>query len=88
MGVLERGEGACWGARAMLTGLDPHPAPTPLNNSVSISGTRLPCIPMITTGQNIQFFIFYELHCIKYKIFNYKKKTVVNDRKKNLRKNF
>ncbi len=26
----------------MLTGLDPHPAPTPLNNSVSISGTRLP----------------------------------------------
>ena len=34
--------GACWGARAMLTGLDPHPAPTPLNNSVSISGTRLP----------------------------------------------
>ena len=34
--------GACGGARAMLTGLDPHPAPTPLNNSVSISGTRLP----------------------------------------------
>ena len=45
------------------------------------------CIPMITTGQKIQFFIFYDLHCIKYKIFNYKK-TVVNDRKKNLRKNF
>jgi len=41
-GVLVGGEGACRGARAMLTGLDPHPAPTPLNNSVSISGTRLP----------------------------------------------
>ncbi len=40
--VLVCGEGACGGARAMLTGLDPHPAPTPLNNSVSISGTRLP----------------------------------------------
>ena len=42
VGVLVCGEGACRGARAMLTGLDPHPAPTPLNNSVSISGTRLP----------------------------------------------
>ena len=28
-GVRARGEGECWGARAMLTGLDPHPAPTP-----------------------------------------------------------
>ena len=42
VGVREWGDGECRGARAMLTGLDPHPAPTPLNNSVSISGTRLP----------------------------------------------
>ena len=29
VGVREWGDGECRGARAMLTGLDPHPAPTP-----------------------------------------------------------
>ena len=29
VGVRGCGGGECWGARALLTGLDPHPAPTP-----------------------------------------------------------
>jgi hypothetical protein len=42
--VCGRCGGGCQGARALLTEFDPHPASTPLNNSVFISGTRLPFI--------------------------------------------
>jgi hypothetical protein len=56
-------EGACWGARAMLTGLDPHPAPTPLNNSVSISGTRiLYIISTVLTGFFYRIFFLQFSH--------------------------
>ena len=37
---------SCW------AGFDPHPAPTPLNNTVSISETRLPFINRLMNTRN------------------------------------
>jgi hypothetical protein len=64
----------------MLTGLDPHPAPTPLNNSVSISGTRLPLyyITMLKFSKLTEYELL-ELQEDLKTIFMIKKNNYIHD---------